>query len=118
LIVAGARRGDRALLVDQAERVDLRIEPLDALQRGARGLDRRELSAAIELAQLGGAEHGRIGVHRGASGGCVVAERAGWTLGKALREAGDCAMRDAAHRDVEIEEVGRQANRGERRAIN
>ena len=60
-VLGCARIGQRALSVDQAERVDRAIEPLDPVEHGARHLDRRQPSAAIVSEQLGRAEGRGIG---------------------------------------------------------
>ena len=56
-----ARGRQRGVGRDGAERVQRRIEPLDALERGPRQLDRRELLRADEPGQLGGRGERQVG---------------------------------------------------------
>jgi hypothetical protein len=58
-----ARRLHGALRIDQAERVDGRLETLDPLQHRARDLGRGELPRPVEAEQFGRAEVGRVGAH-------------------------------------------------------
>src|SRR5581483_662764 len=53
---SGSPLRERALRVDEAERVQHRVQALDALERRARRLDRRERAVAVALGELGGGE--------------------------------------------------------------
>ena len=63
-----ARAAQRAVGIEMLEGVELRIERLDAGQRRPHGLDRRGLARLVELHQLVGRHHRKVGGHYLVSG--------------------------------------------------
>ena len=59
--LGGLRGFERAVAVHDDERVDRRLEPVDAVELVARDLDRRQLAAAIEAEQFGGGQRFDVG---------------------------------------------------------
>ena len=70
-LLRGARGAQRAVGIEMLEGVELRIERLDAGDRGLRRLDRRGLARLVELDQLMRRHHREIGGH------CLVSGRTG-----------------------------------------